>query len=234
MHRINLAPDVIDRAVARRGRLHVYETLDPAKTALLVVDLQNGFVAPGFPAELPSARAIVGNVNRLARALRRAGGHVCWIQHTAQPDAPWVRFGEFAAGWGRRLDEVLRPGEAGHALYPELECAAGDEYVWKTRFSAFIQGSSDLHERLAARGVDTVIVTGTATNVCCESTARDAMMLDYKVHFVADANAARTDEEHNTTLANMLLWFADVRSTQELMTLIEAALVSHVVSGRGA
>ncbi|WP_224044489.1 cysteine hydrolase family protein, partial [Paraburkholderia unamae] len=164
----------------------------------------------------------------------KADGHVCWIQHTAQPDAPWARFGEFAAGWGRRLDEVLRPGEAGHALYPELECAAGDEYVRKTRFSAFIQGSSDLHERLAARGVDTVIVTGTVTNVCCESTARDAMMLDYKVHFVADANAARTDEEHNTTLANMLIWFADVRSTQELMTLIEAAPVSHVVSGRGA
>ncbi|VVE29481.1 Isochorismatase family protein YecD [Pandoraea cepalis] len=74
-----------------------------------------------------------------------------------------------------------------------------------------------------------MIVTGTVTNVCCESTARDAMMLDYKVHFVADANAARTDDEHNATLCNRVLWFADVRTSGELL-----ALVNEGAADRGA
>jgi ureidoacrylate peracid hydrolase len=223
MHHIEIPQSVVDRAVARRGRRHVYPTLDASKTALLVIDLQNGFVAPGFPGELPMAREIVPNVNRLASALRQAGGHVYWIRHTqvVPGEAPWQRFDEFGASWGASLGETLVDGHAGHALYSSLDVCDADEIVDKTRFSAFIQGSSDLHQRLAARGIDTVIVTGTVTNVCCESTARDAMMLDYKVHFVADANAARTDDEHNGTLCNMVLWFADVRTSDELLALLD-------------
>lgn len=226
MHQIHIPQDVIDRAVARRGRIEVFETLDPSKTALVVIDLQNGFLAPGQPGELPAAREIVGNVNRIASALRSAGGHVVWVKHThvdASAD-PWSRFIDFsAAGWGRALNEALVPGLEGHELYPALQAAPEDETVLKTRFSALIQGSSDLHERLQARAIDTVIVTGTISNVCCESTARDAMMLNYKVFFVSDANAARTDAEHNATLANMMLWFADVRSADAVVELIRAA-----------
>jgi len=135
----------------------------------------------------------------------------------------WPRFLEFSAEWGERLNAVLVPGHEGHELYPDMDVRDGDEVVLKTRFSPFIEGSSDLHERLRKRGVDTVIVAGTVTNVCCESTARDAMMLDYKVHFVADATAARTDAEQNATLANMMLWFADVRTTGELVALLDVA-----------
>ena len=228
MHHIEIPQSVVERALARRGRRHVYESLDASKTALLVIDLQNGFVAPGFPGELPMAREIVPNVNRLAVKLRQAGGHVYWIRHTqvASGDAPWTRFDEFGAGWAVSLGETLVDGQAGHALYPSLEVRDADEIVNKSRFSAFIQGSSDLHDRLVARGIDTVIVTGTVSNVCCESTARDAMMLDYKVHFVADANAARTDDEHNATLCNMLLWFADVRTTEELIALLDVNAAS--------
>jgi len=74
---------------------------------------------------------------------------------------------------------------------------------------------------LKARGIDTLIIVGTATNVCCESTARDGMMLNYKVFFVSDANACRTDEEHNATLAILLIMFADVRSTDEMIELLQ-------------
>jgi ureidoacrylate peracid hydrolase len=80
-----------------------------------------------------------------------------------------------------------------------------------------VPGSSDLHDILQARGIDTLIITGTATNVCCESTARDAMQLNYKVIFVADANATNTDAEHNATLNNMVRLFADVMTTEELL-----------------
>ncbi|APW40985.1 hypothetical protein RD110_26320 [Rhodoferax koreense] len=227
MHEVHMPQDILDRALARRGAIEVFRDIDPAKTALLVVDLQNGFMAPGQPCELANAREIVGNVNRIAGALRAAGGHVVWIRHTHVPGGggnPWPRFVEFsAAGWGDALNAALVPGQEGHALHASLQTRPEDDIVDKTRFSAFIQGSSDLHERLQRRRIDTVIVTGTATNVCCESTARDAMMLNYKVHFIADANATRTDADHNATLANMLLWFADVRGTDQIIDLIEAS-----------
>src|SRR6202023_2565684 len=202
MHKIAIPSYAIERALARRGRLHPFEDLDPARTALVVVDLQNGLMVPGQPAEIAQAREIVPNVNRLAGATRAAGGTVVWIQNTITPESEvsWsVWLGNFAdADWG-----------------------PGDLTVHKTRFSAFIQGASDLDAMLCARGIDTLIIVGTATNVCCESTARDAMMLNYKVFFVSDANACRTDEEHNATLAIMMIMFADVRSTDEMIALLQ-------------
>jgi len=232
MHQVQIPQDLLERAIARRGALEVHPQIEPRRTALLVIDLQNAFLAEGQPAELPFAREIVGNVNRIADSLRRAGGTVVWIKHTNAEAAgsPWPRFMEFSAGWGQALNDALRPGSEGHALYPELQVEDGDEIVPKNRFSALIQGSSDLHERLQAKGIDTLIVTGTITNVCCESTARDAMMLNYKVHFISDANAARTDAEHNGTLANMLLWFADVRSTESVIDQIRRVSTQHAGS----
>jgi ureidoacrylate peracid hydrolase len=225
MHKIAIPSYAIDRALVRRGRLNPFDGLDPARTALIVVDLQNGFMAPGQPAETAQAREIVPNVNRLAGATRAAGGAVVWIQNTITPEteASWsVWFGNFtAAEWGPRMRRAFTPGDFGHALYPSLEVRPGDPIVRKTRFSAFIQGASDLDAVLRARGIDTLIIVGTATNVCCESTARDAMMLNYKVFFVSDANACRTDEEHNATLAILLIMFADVRSTDEMIALLQ-------------
>jgi ureidoacrylate peracid hydrolase len=224
-HRIEIPQDVIDRAIMRRGTRHVFERIDPARTALLVIDLQRAYVADATA--VPSARGIVDNVNRLANSLRKAGGRVVWIKDTRDENSPtarWPRFVEFCASeWGEELTRALSPSHPGHELYDGLAVDPADDVVLKTRFSALIQGSSDLHERLMGLGIDTVIVTGTVTNVCCESTARDAMMLNYKVHFVADGTAARTDAEHNATLANMLLWFADVRTTDEVVALIDDA-----------
>jgi ureidoacrylate peracid hydrolase len=92
-----------------------------------------------------------------------------------------------------------------------------DLKVNKNRFGAFVPGSSNLHEILQARHIDTLIITGTATNICCESTARDAMMMNYKVIFVSDGTATFNDEEHNATLGTMLAMFADVMSTDEVV-----------------
>ncbi len=103
-----------------------------------------------------------------------------------------------------------------------MNVAAEDEIVVKTRFSAFIQGSSDIDAGLGARGIDTLLITGTVTNVCCESTARDAAMLNYKVIMVADANAARSDDDHNATLNNLFNIFADVRTTDAAIALLGA------------
>ena len=128
------------------------------------------------------------------------------------------------------MRRAFTPGDFGHTLYPSLEVRPGDLTVRKYRFSALVQGASDLDAMLRTRGVDTLIIVGTATNVCCESTARDAMMLNYKVFFVSDANACRTDEEHNATLAILMSMFADVRSTDEMIDLLQR----HAVPVAGA
>ena len=91
------------------------------------------------------------------------------------------------------------------------------------RFDAFMPNSSDLDAILRQRGIDTLIITGTVTNVCCESTARDANMLGYKVVFVTDATAAFTDEEHNAALLSMAAVFAEVRDTAGVLRLLEAS-----------
>jgi hypothetical protein len=107
--------------MARRGRLHQFDGVAPAKTALIVVDLQNGFMMPGQPAETPNAREIVPNVNRLATATRAAGGLVVWIQNTITPESErsWsVWFADSCGGaeWGARMQRAFTPGDFSSAI----------------------------------------------------------------------------------------------------------------------
>jgi len=118
-----------------------------------------------------------------------------------------------------KVNELFTVGNYGHDLWPEVDVQPQDMKVLKRRFSAMLPESSNLDTILRERGIDTIIITGAATNVCCESTARDAMMMNYKVIFVADATATFTDEEHNATLGNMLL-FTDVMMTDEVLALL--------------
>lgn len=219
-----ISEKVVARAVRRRGQLHMYKSIDPMTTALLVIDLQRAFMTPGLPADLPSARAIVPNVNRLATALRTSGGRVVWIRHavTEESDRNWPLFlRNFSDPTGREhMRKVLAPGSEGHGLFDELLVDPNDLVVDKTKHSAFIEGSSNLNQILRNNGIETVVVTGAVTNVCCESTARDAMMLNYEVHFVSDGTASRSLEEQLATLNNMALWYADVRSTSEVIDLL--------------
>ncbi|HYQ21710.1 MAG TPA: isochorismatase family protein [Xanthobacteraceae bacterium] len=88
-HKIELSPDVIARVTKRRGgKLHAFDRLDPAKTALIVIDMQNVWVKEGMPAYTPYCEAIVPNINLLARAMRDAGGSVWWIRAIYGDDAP--------------------------------------------------------------------------------------------------------------------------------------------------
>ncbi|HYQ21711.1 MAG TPA: isochorismatase family cysteine hydrolase [Xanthobacteraceae bacterium] len=115
---------------------------------------------------------------------------------------------------------ALTEGEEGAMLWHALDVQPGDQHVIKRRFSALIQGSSDLLERLQAAGIDTVIIAGTATNICCESTARDAFMLNYRTLVVSDANATVSDEAHNASLNALFMRFADVFTTAEVADLL--------------
>ncbi len=111
------------------------------------------------------------------------------------------------------LDEYAE----GFALYPEMEALPDDLRAKKSTYSAFTPDPSEINIALRRRGIESVLITGTATNVCCESTARDAMMHDYRVVMVSDGNATFTDEEHATTLNNILSFFGDVLTTDEVV-----------------
>ena len=201
--------------------------------AHIVVDLQNGFMAPGQVAEIATAREIVPNVNRISDAIRRAGGLVVYIQNTFDDVAvrTWSTFFDHFCSPERRARMIaaFTPGAEGHALWPGLEVLAVDQGL-KRRFGAFAPGASDLHAILQDRSIDTLIVTGTASRVCCESTARDAMMLNYKVFFIADGNATFTDDEHNATLSAMAHAFCDVVDTETMIGVIHAASVTSKAS----
>jgi ureidoacrylate peracid hydrolase len=118
--------------------------------------------------------------------------------------------------------ESLTPGSKGHEFWPACGVRPNDLTIDKTRFSAFIQGSSTIEATLRARGIDTVLITGTATNVCCESSARDASMRNFQTVMVSDALAASTDEEHNATLMSFYLYFGDVMTTDEAVSYLQA------------
>jgi ureidoacrylate peracid hydrolase len=228
VHKTSIPQYIIDRVVSRRGKEHIYDDLNPATTALIVVDLQNGFMVEEHAASaVPEAINIVPNVNRLAASLRENGGKVFWIRNTInkENEKSWSTMFEITAfnkvRTAKRL-AAFQKDSIGHQLYPDLIVKPEDETVLKYRFSALIQGSSDLHERLKGQGFDTVIVVGTVTGVCCESTARDAMMLNYRTIMVSDGNAAMTDEEHNASLTSFYMTFGDVMDTDMLIKCFNA------------
>ena len=222
MHRYQVPESVKERVLRRQGKPASHDTIDASRAALIVVDMQNYFVGEGFPAEVPMARAVVPNINRMAKAMRAAGGTVLWIQTSS---AGALKY------WGRHHQHQLTPerskariaglDESAEAfkLYPKMEVQPGDLRVKKATYSAFMPpGSSDIDAQLKGRGVESVIITGTATNVCCESNARDAMFMDYRVIMLSDGNATWTDEEHAATLNHVALFFGDVMTTDEAIT----------------
>jgi ureidoacrylate peracid hydrolase len=222
VHKIDIPQAIVDRVLRHRGREHVYDQFDPARTALLVVDMQNAFMMPGVAHNLcREAVDIVPNINRLARAMRAAGGTVVWITTTFGQASleNWPVMHELA-GAERTPARIaaLAEGSIGHKLWEALVVEPSDLTVVKTKYSAFIQGSSNIEQVLREHGIDTILVTGTVTPVCCETTARDAMMRNFRSVMVTDANAAMTDEDHNASLIAFYLAFGDILSTQEIVT----------------
>ncbi len=222
---MTLAKTVEDIILKRRENLHIYSKLNPGTAALIVIDMQNAFCRPGGPIAVDAARDIVPNVNKLAKSMRAAGGPVFWIQMMIESEADWpVYLGDILSRRApiETMLQELSPAGSGTALWPELDVQASDTIVRKNRFSAFLAKACKLGEHLEARDIDTVIIVGTLANVCCESSARDAAMQDYKVIFASDANAARTESIHAATLETIAQYFGDVRSTEEIVGMIEA------------
>lgn len=225
MHKVDIPQAIVDRVMARRGLRHIHADLDPRRTALVVIDLQNGFLLPEGPVAVyvPTGVEVIPAVNRLAAVVRETEGKVFWVRNTVTENtlstwSEWLGLINGSPKLIRRRIESMAPDSPGHQLHPDLIVEPGDQTVFKERYSAFIEGSSDLPGRLRSQGLDTVVIVGALTNVCCESSARDAMMLNFKTIMVSDANAAMTDEEHNAALATFYTTFGDVMDTDYLIT----------------
>ncbi len=213
-----------------------FDQLVPERTAVLVIDMQNFFVSDPAGVLVPAAKAIVPNINRLTGAFRAAGAQIVFIKHTVSEEPrfalpAWQRDPAYAGGAIALSVGPLQAGQTGHELFAELDVDQRDLVMPKHRYSAFLPNSSDVDAVLRERGIDTLVIIGTTTNICCESSARDASMLDYRVFFPSDANAAMMDDFHNATLLNIGFIFADIRSTDEMMAMLPQRDASEKAEG---
>ncbi|MGC1270149.1 MAG: isochorismatase family cysteine hydrolase [Croceibacterium sp.] len=216
---------LVQRIADRRGGIRsIYPRPDPARTAHLVVDMQNGFMQVGAPVEVPMAREVVEPINRISAAVRAAGGTNIFLRYTtAEGDTAWPVFMQRMGVGAAPHREAFTPGNPYWDLWPTLDVQPEDVLIDKRRFSGFTPGTCPLHTELQEHGTDTLIVTGTLTNCCCESTVRDAMQHNYKVLMATDANAALTDEEHEAALYSLGWIFADLYTSEEVVGLLGRA-----------
>jgi ureidoacrylate peracid hydrolase len=220
MHSVTVRKEIVDRVLQRRGRYHLFDRLDPARTALVVIDMQSTFCAPGGPAEVPASRGVIGSINALTPELRSLGVPVFWVLHANNRiggKSDWELFFNTIVADEVRERTLESLAAAKQSVWPALVTGPSDHALLKNRYSAFIPGSSPLERVLRGMGIDTILVAGTKTNVCCESTARDAMMLDFKVVLVEDCCAALSDEEHQSALENIIQQFGDVMTADEVL-----------------
>jgi ureidoacrylate peracid hydrolase len=196
----------------------------PARTALINVDLQNCFVH-GYPISAPDGLLVLERVNRLAAACRRAGVLVIHASVVMRPDGSNLGIlGEFSQPV---KEGILNKGSESAALHKELVIDPRDILLDKPRFGAF--HGTDLELILRARGIDTVIVSGVSTNICCETTAREATVRDFRVFFLSDGTATSSmgdlsaEELQKATCATLGFLFAEVLTVDRMIEKIQGA-----------
>ncbi len=207
---------IVNKVVKRRGRLHAFEELDPARTALVVVDLDSRTM------EHPdngSMRLLAPKVNAIADSLRASNGVVAWVTTPVRKASE-----NFTAIYGRTFAKMHEDasGENGATttVWSGLHVDPDDIFAEKEGASAFFPGRCDLHEKLQERGIQSLLIMGMVTNVCCESTARDATELDYQVTMISDGMWGHKQGQHEATLATFFRNFGDVRPTDDVLKLI--------------
>jgi len=186
------------------------ELVDPKRAALLVIDVQNDFCSPGGICDRTGQlkapmTPMIENTRRLIAAARAAGVRVIYIQNTNYPDRrtaspSFIRFHVVKRGYGLDHESTLR-GTWGWQFVDEIAPLAGDIVIEKHRSNAFIGTGLDM--LLRSNGIETVVLCGTATHGCVESSARAAEGADYYVVLCDDACAAFKQEQHDAAILVM-------------------------------
>jgi ureidoacrylate peracid hydrolase len=190
---------------------------DKSRAALLVIDMQRDFVEDGAIMEVPMARARIPEMRRILDHCRADSVPVFFTRHVLSD-----RFdiSPLETTYIPKLKAAgMREGTSGAEVIAELAPLAQETVIVKHRYDAFYNTQLDtaLRNIRGPSGVDTVIIIGTVTNICCESTARSAFMRDYKVAFVGDANGGLDEASHNATLDIIGNVFGRVMTTEELL-----------------
>jgi len=214
----------------KRSEKMQINVIDPARTAMIVVDMQNDFVAPGAPMETPAARAAVPRMAEALTACRKKGVRVIYTAHVHRRDGSDM--GHFRMHPPIASRSALVEGTPGVGIYHDLAPAPGEHVIQKHRYSGFY--ATDLDIILREWGIDTVIISGTTTENCCFSTARDAMFNNYRVAFLSDATATYdypdrgygpmpSAEVHHAALVILAASTAHVMSVAELRHRLDRA-----------
>jgi nicotinamidase-related amidase len=205
----------------RRNMKEIHVT--PIDTGLLVIDLQKGFVNKGAFCEVPAARDMLPRIQKLIEVCRKQSIPVIYTRMSHR----FIGSTVYRDLWPNHFKEdgrpILEPGSEEFELIDELNVKEEDIVLDKDRYSAFFGTPLDLI--LKDKGVKTIIITGLASNVCCESTAREAFFLNYRVLFVDDCNVTLNDEMHRWAVENIRLVFGYVLSSNELIKKIQASRV---------
>jgi nicotinamidase-related amidase len=195
-------------------------TIDPASAALIVIDMQHGFLAPGEPYETASARDMLPAVEHVLISARRAGLPIVWTQSDHSAPYSGILLKKFPI---IREDRALWRGDKSFELYADMAQPIDGEYrLVKHKYDAFFE--TDLDAILRNQKVETVIIVGTATNVCCESTARSAFFRDYQVVVVSDATATFDMNMHEASLATINTFFGRVMTSDDVIHELEGDL----------
>ncbi len=187
--------------------------IDPRSTAVVVIDMQNAFVAEGATYETPDARTMMPNLENIIGFARDHKMPIVWTQSDHSAPFGGVLLKKFPT---IREDKYLWKGEPSFDLYADMVQPRDGEYrVVKHKYDAFFE--TDLDSIMRNLKIKTIVIVGTATNVCCESTARSAFFRDYQVAFPSDCNATFDPAMHQASLKTIDMFFGRVMTTEELL-----------------
>ena len=188
------------------------------RMALVNVDMQVAFVE-GTPLSAPRGRDLVDVLNPLIKACRQAGLMVIHTRHVTRQD------GSNLGSMGDLIDAVrdgyIMEGSSTVELHPDVDVQSTDIVLDKPRYGAFT--GTDLDNILRGNGIDSIIISGICTNICCETTAREAGMRDYRVFFMEDGTETfpigdvTAEEIRRVVNATVGAAFANVLSVSEMI-----------------
>ena len=216
-HPSGIPQTIVEKVMKRRGRLHAFEKLIPSRTALVVVDLDTRTMEEPYNDRI---RALAPKVIAIADALRVNDGTVAWVTTPVRKATP-----NFIALYGESFakmhEEASVKNGGATTVWEDLKPQEGDLFVEKKGGNAFFPGNCDLHQKLQQRKIQSILIVGMVTNVCCESTARGATELDYQVTMISDTMWGHKEGQHEATLATFFRNFGDVRPCADVLQLIE-------------
>jgi isochorismate hydrolase len=188
---------------------------DLQSSALIVVDMQNFFIDETCHACVPSAKAILDNVNRLIILYSTLKLPIVFTRYALPENA---KPGTMSRWWRTPLEDDSTESE----LYPGLKVPSGSKIISKMTYDGF--NDTNLEALLLENNVDTVVITGVMTHLCCETTARSAFVRNFNVYFVIDGNATINEALHMSTLRNLSDGFAVPVTTAGLIEALEKDL----------